>query len=30
MGEAAAYSYLSAQEAIKDSEFPEEIFNSDR
>jgi len=30
MGETAAYSYLSAQEAIKDSNLPEEIFNSDR
>ena len=30
MGEAAAYSYLSATEAIKDSNLPEEIFNSDR
>ena len=30
MGETAAYSYLSAQEAIRDSNLPEEIFNSDR
>ena len=30
MGETAAYSYLSAQEAIKDSNLSEEIFNSDR
>ena len=30
MGEAAAYSYLSATEAIKDANLPEEIFNSDR
>ena len=30
MGETAAYSFLSAQEAIKDSGISEEIFNSDR
>lgn len=30
MGEAAAYSYLSATNAIKDANLPEEIFNSDR
>ena len=30
MGEAAAYSYLSATDAIKDANLPEEIFNSDR
>ena len=30
MGETAAYSFLSAQEAIEDSGISEEIFNSDR
>ena len=30
MGETAAYSFLSAQEAINDSGIAEEIFNSDR
>ena len=30
MGEAAAYSYLSAIDAIKDSDLPESIFNTDR
>ena len=30
MGEAAAYSYLSATDAIKDANLPKEIFNSDR
>ena len=30
MGEAAAYSYLSAIDAIKDSELPESIFETDR
>ena len=30
MGETAAYSFLSAHEAIKDSGISEEIFNSDR
>jgi len=30
MGEAAAYSYLSAQDALRDSELPESIFETDR
>ena len=30
MGEAAAYSYLSAQDALRDSELPEGIFETDR
>ena len=30
MGETAAYSFLSAQEAIEDSGISEEVFNSDR
>jgi len=30
MGEAAAYSYLSALDAIKDSDLPESIFETDR
>ena len=30
MGEAAAYSYLSALDAIEDSELPESIFETDR
>ena len=30
MGEAAAYSYLSAIDAIKDSDLPESIFETDR
>ena len=30
MGEAAAYSYLSALDAIRDSELPESIFETDR
>ena len=30
MGEAAAYSYLSALEALRDSELPESIFETDR
>ena len=30
MGEAAAYSYLSALDALRDSELPESIFESDR
>jgi len=30
MGEAAAYSYLSALDALKDSELPESIFETDR
>ena len=30
MGEAAAYSYLSAIDAIKDSDLPESIFEADR
>ena len=30
MGEAAAYSYLSALDALRDSELPESIFETDR
>ena len=30
MGETAAYSYLSAQEAIKDAGISVDMFNSDR
>ena len=30
MGEAAAYSYLSAMDALKDSNLPESIFETDR
>ena len=30
MGEASAYSYLSAQDALRDSELPESIFETDR